>query len=169
MEIPDYLTSDSYQLQFDTEEFKITNSRYAGNIIRGKYVAITTKEVVLTESHIEKENGRVQLIVNGEKVAPMMYLREQKTVFKVDYATGMYGADVDLMCLPNCRIYNMNSSGSMWTGYGEYDFTSLDGVIYETLQGAPKAKLMLMLDADPRPGGSGKTPTLTPSTARATE
>ena len=149
VEIPDYLTSDSYQLQFDTEEFKITNSRYAGNIIRGKYVAITSKEVVLTESHIEKENGRVQLIVNGEKVAPMMYLREQKTVFKTQYASGMYGADVDLMCLPNCRSYNMNSSGSMWTGYGEYDFTALDEVVYETLQGAPSAKLMLMLDADP--------------------
>lgn len=149
VDVPDYLASDSYQLQFDADEFVITNSLYANNVIRGKYIKITTAEVELTESSVIKENGRVQLIVNGEKVAPMMYLREQKTVFKVDYATGMYGADVDLMCLPNCRIYNMNSSGSMWTGYGEYDFTSLDGVIYETLQGAPKAKLMLMLDADP--------------------
>lgn len=149
VEVPDYLDSGSYQLQFDTEEFSITNSRYANNIIRGKYVAITTSDVVLTESHLEKENGRVQLVVNGEKVAPMMYLREQKTVFKTEYASGMYGADVDLMCLPNCRIYNMNSSGSMWTGYGKYDFSALDGVVYETLQGAPSAKLMLMLDADP--------------------
>ena len=149
VEVPDYLDSDSYQLQFDTDEFVITNSRYANNIIRGRYVAITTGEVTLTESHLEKENGRVQLVVNGEKVAPMMYLREQKTVFKTEYASGMYGADVDLMCLPNCRIYNMNSSGSMWTGYGEYDFSALDEVVYETLQGAPSAKLMLMLDADP--------------------
>ena len=149
VEVPDYLDSDTYQLQFDTEEFVITNSRYANNIIRGRYVKITTGEVVLTESHIEKENGRVQLVVNGEKVAPMMYLREQKTVFKTEYASGMYGADVDLMCLPNCRNYNMNSSGSMWTGYGEYDFSALDEVVYETLQGAPSAKLMLMLDADP--------------------
>lgn len=149
VEVPDYLDSDTYQLQFDTEEFYITNSRYANNIIRGRYVKITTGEVVLTESHIEKENGRVQLVVNGEKVAPMMYLREQKTVFKTEYASGMYGADVDLMCLPNCRNYNMNSSGSMWTGYGEYDFSALDEVVYETLQGAPSAKLMLMLDADP--------------------
>ena len=149
VEVPDYLDSDTYQLQFDTEEFYITNSRYANNIIRGRYVGITTGEVVLTESHIEKENGRVQLVVNGEKVAPMMYLREQKTVFKTEYASGMYGADVDLMCLPNCRNYNMNSSGSMWTGYGEYDFSALDEVVYETLQGAPSAKLMLMLDADP--------------------
>ena len=149
VEVPDYLDSDTYQLQFDTEEFVITNSRYANNIIRGRYVKITTGEVVLTESHIEKENGRVQLVVNGEKVAPMMYLREQKTVFKTEYASGMYGADVDLMCLPNCRNFNMNSSGSMWTGYGEYDFSALDEVVYETLQGAPSAKLMLMLDADP--------------------
>lgn len=149
VEVPDYLASDNYQLQFDTKEFTITNSRYNKNIIRGKYVAITTGGVVLTESRIEKDNGRVQLIVNGEKVAPMMYLREQKTVFNVEYAAGMYGAGVDLMCLPNCRIYNMNSSGSMWNGYGEYDFSSLDGVVYETLQGAPSAKLMLMLDADP--------------------
>lgn len=149
VEVPDYLDSDTYQLQFDTEEFYITNSRYANNIIRGRYVKITTGEVVLTESHIEKENGRVQLVVNGEKVAPMMYLREQKTVFKTEYASGMYGADVDLMCLPNCRNFNMNSSGSMWTGYGEYDFSALDEVVYETLQGAPSAKLMLMLDADP--------------------
>lgn len=78
-----------------------------------------------------------------------MYLREQTTVFKTDYATGMDGAGVDLMCLPNCRIYNMNNSGSMWTGYGKYDFSALDNVVYETLQGAPTAKLMLMMDADP--------------------
>ena len=149
VEVPDYLASDNYQLQFDTKEFTVTNSRYNKNIIRGKYVAISTGGVVLTESRIEKDNGRVQLIVNGEKVAPMMYLREQKTVFNVEYAAGMYGAGVDLMCLPNCRIYNMNSSGSMWNGYGKYDFSSLDGVVYETLQGAPSAKLMLMLDADP--------------------
>ena len=149
VEVPDYLSTGSYQLQFDVDEFRITNSNYSGNIIRGKTVSITTGEVVLTESHLEKENGRVQLIVNGEKVAPMMYLREQKTVFKTEYAAGMYGADVDLMCLPNCRNYNMNSSGSMWTGYGKYDFTALDEVVYETLQGAPSAKLMLMLDADP--------------------
>lgn len=149
VEVPDYLATGKYQLQFDTDEFIITNSKYSNNIIRGKSIDITVGEVVLTESSIKKEDGRVQLVINGENVAPMMYLREQTTVFDVDYAAGMYGAGVDLMCLPNCRIYNMNSAGSMWTGYGEYDFSALDGVVYETLRGAPSAKLMLMLDADP--------------------
>jgi len=147
--VPDYLDSDKYMLQFDTDEFVIRNVDYDGNIIRGYYFNLDAGERTLTESKIVKENGRVYLVVNGEKVAPMMYLREQKTVFKTEYASGMFDADVDLMCLPNCRIYNMNSNGTMWEGYGKYNFELLDEVVYETLQGAPSAKLMLMLDADP--------------------
>ena len=137
-------------LQFGADEMKITNSEYDGNILRGVYFRLEADDTIqLTESKIVKEGDRVNLVINGEKVAPMMYLREQTTVFKTDYATGMDGAGVDLMCLPNCRIYNMNNSGSMWTGYGKYDFSALDNVVYETLQGAPTAKLMLMMDADP--------------------
>ena len=147
---PDYLEGDSYMLQFGADEMKITNSEYDGNILRGVYFRLEADDTIqLTESKIVKEGDRVNLVINGEKVAPMMYLREQTTVFKTDYATGMDGAGVELMCLPNCRIYNMNNSGSMWTGYGKYDFSALDNVVYETLQGAPTAKLMLMMDADP--------------------
>ncbi len=149
VDVPDYLESDDYMLQFDSSDFALENVEYDGNILRGHYFTLVIGEQKLTESRVVKENGRVQLLINGEKVAPMMYLREQKTVFKTEYASGMYGADVNLMCLPNCRVDNMNSSGSMWLGYGKYDFSSLDGVVYETLQGAPGAKLMLMLDADP--------------------
>lgn len=148
-ECPDYLTKGTYMLQFDTDEFTVTDSGYENNIIRGEYVKIKTSDVELTESSVVKVGDKVQLVINGEVVSPMMYLREQSTVFKTEYASGMAGAGVDLFCLPNCRIYNMNNGGSMWLAENKYDFSSLDGVIYETLQGSPTAKLMLMLDADP--------------------
>lgn len=147
--VPDYITSGSYALQISQDEIYITNEQYFNNVIRGHYVRIATKDVSYTESKVVKENDVVRLVINGEKVVPMMYLREQTTVFKTRYAEGMAGAGVDLMCLPNCRSYNMNNDGSMWTAEDVYDFSALDGVVYETLEGAPNAKLMLMLDADP--------------------
>jgi len=150
MLVPDYLQSGSYHLQFDTSEFIITDRGYENNILHGEYFQLNASEKIeLTESEVVKNGDKVQLKVNGEVVAPMMYLREQTTVFKTEYASGMGGAGVDLFCLPNCRSYNMNNSGSMWLGNGKYDFAPLDNVVYETLQGSPTAKLMLMLDADP--------------------
>ncbi len=146
---PDYLVAGSYMLQFDTDEFIITDVEYGNNMIRGEYIKVSAGDTEITESKVAKVGDKVQLLLNGERVAPMMYLREQNTVFKTEYASGMGGAGVQLFCLPNCRNYNMNNDGSMWLGENKYDFSALDNVVYETLQGSPTAKLMLMLDADP--------------------
>lgn len=147
--VPDYLVSGSYMLQFDSDEFDITNRDYFGNILRGAYVKLSAGEIKLTESKVERIDGVTRLVIDGEPVAPMMYLREQKTVFETEYASGMLDAGVQLICLPNCYSYNMNSSGAVWQGYNKYDFSIIDDMVYETLQGAPTAKLMFMLSADP--------------------
>ena len=153
--VPDFIATDTYMIQFDPKEFYIDNDEdgfnpYYENIIRGEYFDIENPGTVeLKKTEIKNIDGTARLLIDGEPVAPMMYLREQTTVFETEYASGMAGAGVDLMCLPNCRIYNMNNAGSMWKGEGRYDFSALDNVVYETLQGAPDALLMLMLDADP--------------------
>lgn len=155
MIVPDFISSDTYMIQFDPKEFYIDNDEdgfnpYYENIVRGEYFDIENAGTVeLKKTEIKNLDGAARLLIDGEPVAPMMYLREQTTVFETEYASGMAGAGVDLMCLPNCRIYNMNNAGSMWKGDGKYDFSALDNVVYETLQGAPSALLMLMLDADP--------------------
>ena len=79
----------------------------------------------------------------------MIYLRDFSTKFSPEYAAGMAEAGVVLMEFPNTRNYYMNGLGPVWTGVNQYDFKIFDDLIYETLEGAPHAKIMLALDADP--------------------
>lgn len=147
--VPDYLESGSYMFQFENDAFYCEDGMYANNIMRGAYFYIDVAEVSLSTSKIVRENGFTKLLVNDEAIVPMIFLREENTKFVKDHALGMAGAGVQIIGLPNARNYNMNNAGALWIGENKYDFTAVDDMVYETLEGAPTAQLMLMLDADP--------------------
>ena len=148
--VPDYVESGSYMLQFDPEQVVVTgSSSFTDNKLRGFYFDITMPETPLTTSEVKRENGQTLLYINGEATSPMIYMREGSNVFKTQYAQGMEDAGVQLICLPNSRSYEMNRSGAVWVSNNRYNFDPLDDLIYETLEGAPDAKLMIHLDAEP--------------------
>ena len=148
--LPDYIESGRYMIQFDTAQVVITgNSSYIDNKLRGEYFRVDAADLSLTEAEVRREDGKTRLYINGEATAPMIYMREQTTVFKAQYTEGMADADVKLVCLPNSRADDMNRSGSVWTGYGTYNFSVFDDLVYETLEGSPEAYLMINLDSEP--------------------
>lgn len=147
--VPDYLESGSYMFQFENEAFYCDDGMYANNIMRGAYFYIDVANSELSTSKIVRENGFTKLVVDDEAIVPMIFLREENTKFLRKHATGMSDAGVQIIGLPNARNYNMNNAGALWKGENQYDFTAVDDMVYETLEGAPTAMLMLMLDADP--------------------
>lgn len=148
--LPDFVEAGSYMIQFDPEQITVTgNDNYLDNKMRGHYFRVVKTDIPLTTSEIKKVDGITKLFVNGKETAPMMYLREQTTVFKDQYASGMENSGFNLIGLPNARSYEMNRAGAIWIGNDLYDFAPLDDVIYETLAGAPESYLMLSFDANP--------------------
>ena len=148
MEIPDFTQAGTYGIKLDAQDIYLTNTD--GNIVADAAIAVTAAPKELISSEVKKdENGVTRLYIEGEKVVPMIYLRDFSTKFSPEYAAGMAEAGVVLMEFPNTRNYYMNGLGPVWTGVNQYDFKIFDDLIYETLEGAPHAKIMLALDADP--------------------
>ena len=146
LEIPDFTEAGEYRLRFDEPGivFDGTENNTPSAVIR-----IAAPRYELTRSEVKKEDGVTRMFIDGEKVNPMLYLRDFSTKFKAQYAEDMFGSGVTLLQFPNTRNYYMNGLSAVWTGNGTYDFDVFDDLIYETLEGAPDAKIMIALDADP--------------------
>lgn len=149
--LPDYIEKGSYMVQFDPSQISVTGDEsFVDNKIRGYYFKAEETEKTLTHSEVKKDDsGTTRLYIDGEAVAPMLYMREQTTVFQSSYVENMSAAGVKLVCLPNTRTYDMNKAGAVWIGPDMYNFDPVDDVILETLEGASDVKLMFHLDADP--------------------
>lgn len=146
LEIPDFAAAGEYRLRFEEQGivFDGTENNTPSAVIR-----IAAPRYELTRSEVKKEDGVTRMFIDGEKVNPMLYLRDFSTKFKAQYAEDMFGSGVTLLQFPNTRNYYMNGLSAVWTGNGTYDFDVFDDLIYETLEGAPDAKIMIALDADP--------------------
>lgn len=146
LEIPDFVPSGEYVLRFDEASVVLTAGE---ELLRDNTLTVTAVPQPLTQAEVRREGGATRLYINGEKTVPLMYLRDSSTRFLPEYAEGIYNAGITLLSLPNTRSDQVNGFGSVWTGDGQYDFTLFDEMVYETLEGAPDAMLMLDLDADP--------------------
>ena len=144
--VPDFTENGVYSLRIDETDVDFTGSEE--NMLPGT-LSVVAADRELTVSEVRKEDGVTRLYIDGKKVNPMLYLRDVSTKFKTSYAESMFGSGVVLLGFPNTRTDYVNGRSSAWTGPGKYDFSEFDRIIYETLEGAPEAMIMLMLDADP--------------------
>lgn len=146
LEVPDFVPEGEYVLRFDDSGIVLTEGE---ELLAENKLSVTAAPQALALAEVRREDGATRLYINGEKRVPVLYQRDSSTRFLPDYAEGMSAAGVTLLTLPNTRSDQMNGFGSVWMGDGQYDFTLFDEMVYETLEGAPDAMLMLDLDADP--------------------
>ena len=150
VDIPDYIEAGSYYLQFDPDTVEVVNnSLYTNNKIRDSIIRFLEVKHELTKAEVKKDGNGTHLVMDGQTYAPLMYLRESSSYFKTSYASNLYASDLKIFCLRSRKTLDTTDGSLLWTGPGQYDFSSIDDEVYETLTGAPKAKLMVMIFTEP--------------------
>ncbi len=139
--IPQFLAEGKYTIQLDNT-VSIVSDYFINNKI-GNVSVVQIERPLTTTSSVETIDGKVQMVVNGEIVAPMWYARpERPAQFQEHIVTEFGEVGVDTIVT---YVFLNNTYGDVWTQDG---FVSdlVDSMMLDTLAGNPDAKLMVALD-----------------------
>ncbi len=139
--IPQFLAEGKYTIQLDNT-VSVVSDYYINNKI-GHVSVVQVERPLTTTSSVETIDGKVQLVVNGETVAPMWYARPERPAQYQEHIVTEFGeVGVDTIVT---YIFLNNTYGDVWTQDG---FVSdlVDSMMLDTLAGNPDAKLMVALD-----------------------
>lgn len=151
IDVPDFISADSYMLQFDEKAIKIVNNPdYSNNKLRGYYVRFLPTDISLEQTSIVREKGLTKLQIGEKEYAPYLFMQSDGLkYFKPAYAQRLYDSGMRLFSVGNCKVVDSITGVSTWTDDDEYNFDPFDDTIYTTLSGAPKAKILVMISCDP--------------------
>ncbi len=151
VDVPDFIESDSYMLQFDEKAIKIVNNPdYSGNKLRGHYIRFLPVELKIEQTSIIRNKGLTKLQIGDKEYAPYLFMQSDGLkYFKPVYAQRLYDSGMRLFSVGNNKVVDTITGASTWTNDDTYNFEPFDETIYTTLSGAPKAKLLVMISCDP--------------------
>lgn len=147
--VPDFVGSGKYILQLSVNQVKVTNMELLNNKLK-QAIRISNdieKEGATIKTEIKEVNGTQTFYINGEAQPAMLYL----TQAKAGYSGGlsevyMHDAGVCITRL-HTRVAGSNPL-PIWTGEGEYDFTTLDEMIYGALSDHQDTYIMVSCNMD---------------------
>ncbi len=144
-EVPDYLSTGTYAMQFSKREVGITNSE--------DNTLINLQINSLEKSLLNAEVRSAELYLNEEKTSPVLYLRPPaRDDYDYDTLSKMKNSGIGLY-----GTYNGSMKGSdgypIWTGTDiagnpEIDYDAFDYEIYRTLDLNPNAYILVHLNMD---------------------
>ena len=141
LQIPQFLAEGSYTIQMENT-VSIVSDYFINNKV-GNIKVVQIERPLTTTSSIEVIDGKTQMIVNGETVAPMWYARpERPAQFQEHIVTEYAEVGVDTIV---SYIFLNNIYGDVWTKEG-FVPDLVDSMMLDTLAGNPDAKLIVALD-----------------------
>lgn len=141
LQIPQFLAEGAYTVQFEST-VSVVSDYFINNKVGSIKVAQSPLELTTTSS-VEVIDGKTQMVVNGEVVAPMWYARpERPSQFEEHIVTEFGKVGVDTIV---SYIFLNNIYGDVWTKEG-FVPDLVDSMMLDTLAGNPDAKLIVALD-----------------------
>ncbi len=143
MNVPSYLESGYYTLQWDDKYLPISND----DIFDMKFISFELLQEVnysAAEVEVKRVNGAPTLVVDGELTPFYAYARPDYNYYTWDYEPQMVNSGIDLYVV---RQGSLGKGGMdvCWPAEGVADFDAFDDPIYETLANNSEARLIIQL------------------------
>lgn len=139
--IPQFLAEGAYTVQLENT-VSIVSDYFINNKV-GNIKVVQIERPLTTTSSVEVIDGKTQMIVNGEAVAPMWYARpERPAQFQEHIVTEFGEVGVDIVV---SYVFLNNVYGDVWTPEG-FVPDLVDAMMLDTLAGNPDAKLIVAID-----------------------
>lgn len=142
-EIPDYIGTGKYTLQFDINQVRVTNDDLMNNKLTKALNLLNTLPKNPIKSEMKEINGTQALVINGDVFPNMTFVNASENVAN-PYSRNdevMHGAGI-------CIARHWTSTTRYWTDYDEYDFETLDKNTYTLLASHPDEYLILTIGFD---------------------
>ncbi len=139
LKIPKYLTTAEYEIQLDDSYLTLSNAFTDQKFVSFKVTGTDDANEKLVSS-VEMVNGSPAIVINGQPVSPVMYVRPEQESSLPGCEETIINSGIELYAT------RLNSELEVfWTGYDSYDFTEFDASVYDIMAVNGDAKIMLCI------------------------
>ncbi len=139
LKIPKYLETGEYELQLDDSYLTLSNDFIDQKFVSFNVTGSEDADETLVSS-IENVNGSPAIVINGQPVSPIMYVRPEQS-------SSLPGAE-ETIVNSGIELYATRLESELevfWKDYDVFDFTEFDAAVYDLLAVNGDAKVMLCI------------------------
>ncbi len=139
LKVPKYLETGEYELQLDDSYLTLSNDFIDQKFV-GFNVTGTEDSNEKLISSVENVNGSPAIVINGQPVSPVMYVRPEQESALPGCEETIVNSGIELYAT------RLNSELEVfWKDYDTFDFTEFDASVYDIMAVNGDAKIMLCI------------------------